>query len=108
MAEHHADLASVGVTVSVLMATNEEGDSPLKKAGYPCLALIKVNGLSDRSEGKADATLKIDAGRWDNLDEAEQRALLDHECVPSRSRPRQAEASETGCLRAAQTQDPRP
>lgn len=83
--KHHGELHENDVTVEVLMAhakTNENGESngpPLKKSGYPCAAIVKVNSLEMRVLGHADARITIDGDRWPKLKPDVQRALIDHE-----------------------------
>jgi hypothetical protein len=81
--EHHGDLAKAGVTVHVLMATNEnkagEPIAALKQRGYPIAAQIQITSLADRNRGIADAKLTIDEFAWDRLPDASRIALLDHE-----------------------------
>lgn len=74
MHEHHPQLVDAGVRINVLMAFGE-----LKLHGYAAAATVKINSLQDRVEGKADATIKIDAAGWRDMKEAEQVAVIDHE-----------------------------
>jgi hypothetical protein len=80
------DLNDAGVTVKLLFAyarVNDAGEQvggpALKLHGYPCLATVKINPLKDRVEGKADATITLDADQWPEHGEAEKLSLLDHE-----------------------------
>src|SRR5690606_5222802 len=47
--------------------------------GYPAAAMVKINSYRDRVEGKADATIFIDADEWEGLDDPRREALIDHE-----------------------------
>lgn len=85
MVVNHQRLLDAEVAVDILAAhpkTDESGEPmepALKLAGYPCLATIKIRGPKDRAEGRGDALLTLDGYRWDELDEPEKRALIDHE-----------------------------
>lgn len=74
MEAHHPRLIEAGVTVSAWMALGG-----LKHQGYAAAGIIKKNGVLDRMEGKADATMKLCAEQWEELDDASRRALIDHE-----------------------------
>lgn len=74
----HKRLLDNKVTITSLFAVNANGPA-LKLNGWPCAAIIKVNNLKDRIEGKADSTLTIDKDWWNNHDKKEQAALIDHE-----------------------------
>jgi hypothetical protein len=76
--QYHGELLEAGVTFSALFAADEEG-AAVKLHGYPCAAVIKINGYKDRVEGKADATITIDKEEWDDLTCYERESLLDHE-----------------------------
>lgn len=86
MREHHKPLSELGVTVTYLFAyadKDEEGQpkGPALKAagGYPAAAKIKINSLSDRVEGKKDATCWLDGDDWPAWPPARKAAVLDHE-----------------------------
>jgi hypothetical protein len=74
----HQRLADNKVTIKALFAVNPDGDA-LKHHGWPSAAVIKINSLKDRVEGKTDCTLTIDKEWWDGHDEQEHLALIDHE-----------------------------
>jgi len=77
---YHPKLAEATVQVNCLFAWSDKDDvQALRKNGYPALALIKINSLQDRIEGKKDATLKLDGDHWKDLPDPQRRALLDHE-----------------------------
>lgn len=81
----HPQLRDAGVTITHLMAyplTDENGDSKgpaLKHNGYPAQAVVKIIGLKERTDGRADAELVIDGDNWDILTDAQRDALIDHE-----------------------------
>jgi hypothetical protein len=83
----HHELTEAGVRVAVLLAygrrdeeTNEITSPAISHGGYPALGLCRINGLRDRVEGKADATLIFDGDQWPGLSDARQLSLADHEC----------------------------
>lgn len=85
MKQFHPDLVKVEAKVTYLFAIaekNEHGE-PLSPAvtlgGYPCLAKVKVIGLKERADGRADAEVVIDQDAWDGMTDQQQDALLDHE-----------------------------
>lgn len=75
---YHPDLVKAGVTVNALFAYAKKGDA-VKLHGYPCHAVVKKNSPRDRVQGLCDATITIDQDSWEDLDEAEREALIDHE-----------------------------
>lgn len=86
IAKYHPSLVEYKVRVGIIVAfaRRDELDRPkgpaVKLHGYPCWATVKINSQKDRVEGKPDATVTIDGDRWDDLPEARQIAILDHEC----------------------------
>jgi hypothetical protein len=74
--EWHEDLLDAEVDVVVLMSPKGK---PLRHGGYDCIAKVRIVGVRDRVLGLADAEVTLDAGRWPNLTEARQLAVLDHE-----------------------------
>ncbi len=77
---HFPDLKEAGVTFTVLTASSEDG-APVKWKGVPATAVIKVNNLKDRTEGKADLTVTIDEEKWGGMTPQERKALLHHELL---------------------------
>lgn len=81
--KHYSDtLGSDGVSVKidVLMAHEDEEDTPaVLLNGYPCLAVIRVLNLKDRTMERGDAEIVIDNGKYEAMDPEERDALLDHE-----------------------------
>lgn len=75
---HHPDLADAGVEIQYGFAFCDD-DWPLKIRGQRVLARVKIVNLEDRALGGPDAKITIDKGWWDDHDEAERAALLDHE-----------------------------
>lgn len=82
--KYHGGLHKAGVTFEVLMASptvNKNGESsgpPLKKNGFPVLALVKITSLADRTAGMPDAMLQLDAEAWKDMKMPRKDALLDH------------------------------
>src|SRR5947209_1295570 len=72
------DLREAEVTLTLMFAHNPDGPA-VKLHGVPAAAKIKVNPLSDRAEGKQDATITLDAEVWDGKAERQREALLFHE-----------------------------
>lgn len=83
--KHYNDLVEAEVTIGVLMArptTNDAGEPTgpaIRHNGYPAQALIKHTNLKDRVAGLPDAILTIDADNWEDLNDEEREALIDHE-----------------------------
>lgn len=70
-------LNAVGALIAVLMHTDENG--PLMCGGYPAHAYVRKTNIKERALGVADAVIVIDRPTWDDMDSAEQNALLAHE-----------------------------
>lgn len=80
----HTELAEAEVKVAVLSVlpsgSSDKKQTPaIKHQGYPAIALIKINSVRDRAEGKADATILVDAKKWEEMTETQRRAVIDHE-----------------------------
>lgn len=74
MKEHHPDLVQAGVNVNVLVS-----DKGVRHHGRDAYAKIKIANPEARAQLPVDAVLTIDGKAWNRLEEATQRALLDHE-----------------------------
>jgi hypothetical protein len=83
LASYHKDLREVGVKITVLMArafdANEDPIAAVKLAGCACLAKIRVYNTKQRLLTGADAEIVVDGRTYDDLDDAQQVALFDHE-----------------------------
>lgn len=83
--QYHRELVEVELTYTVKMAHAEKDEhgkpiSPaLKHHGWPAAAVVRINKYEDRVEGKTDITINVDADWWEAHDDAQRRALLDHE-----------------------------
>lgn len=82
---YHGQLLEAGVRVGLLEAfakrnQNGEAQGPaIRHHGYPAAAVIKINSLKDRVEGKPDATITVDGDRRGEWSEERLLALFDHE-----------------------------
>ena len=82
---YHAPLRDAELIVQVLWAfavNDKNGDAAgpaLTHNGYPALAVFKILNLKDRTTRGADCEIVIDKVAWDELDERERVALIDHE-----------------------------
>ena len=86
LAKYHCELVEAGVTIQLLEAfaardgNNEPRGPAIKHHGWPAAATVKINSQKDRVAGMADATINIDGDAWSTRSDAEQIAILDHEC----------------------------
>lgn len=84
MRRYHKPLVDCEVRVGcawVTVADDEEGNPgpPLKHNGYPAAAVVEVTKVKQRLFGMPDAVIWIDKEHWEDLNDTEQDALLDHE-----------------------------
>lgn len=79
MEKWHPHLRDSAAKVAVLFASAPNGGDPLKSGGYPALAQVRVVPLRQRMFCDHDAEIAIDYGRWSELTDDEQDAVLDHE-----------------------------
>lgn len=84
--ESHLPLVDCGVTLSLLFAygdrnedTGELISDAIKLRGQRALGLCRIVNVKDRIKGNPDAEILLDGDHWPTIDEAVQRALLDHE-----------------------------
>ena len=84
--ETHKPIIDRGVRIDFLFAygdrdetTGERTTDALKKNGVRALGICRKVSLKDRAKGMGDAEITLDHDHWSEVDEAEQRALLDHE-----------------------------
>lgn len=84
--ESHKPLADRGVKIDFLFAfgdrdeaTGELVGDALTKGGVRALGITRIVNLKDRTKGLGDVEICLDNDWWVDQDEAEQRALLDHE-----------------------------
>ncbi len=82
---YHGPLRDAGVKVDYLFAlptVNKNGDDvghAISHGGYRCAAKVRVIGLKDRAKGMGDAEIIVDGRQWDEWDDGERDAVLDHE-----------------------------
>jgi len=84
--ETHKPTLESGVKLDLVFAfpdydetTGEPVNDALKKNGVKALGVTRIVNLKDRSKGLGDAEICLDGHWWERAEEAEQRALLDHE-----------------------------
>ncbi|NJK32715.1 MAG: hypothetical protein HC927_10055 [Deltaproteobacteria bacterium] len=82
---HQRRLADAEVKVMILMAfgpVDEDGERvgpALKHQGQPALGVVRSVPLKYRIAGLGDAEVLLDGDAWEEMDEWERLALLDHE-----------------------------
>ncbi len=76
MRKYHSGLVEARVTVAALMV-----GGGLKHHGYAACAVVKINSLKDRVEGKEDVTIEIDGDQdgWERWPVTRCEAVIDHE-----------------------------
>lgn len=76
----HPDLEQVRIRIDFIFVSNDTEDAPaLTLGGYPCQAVVKIIGPKERAMERGDAEIVIDEENWNELNDAEKDALLDHE-----------------------------
>lgn len=84
IADYHPELVEHGVTVDVQFANAARDDRgepkgpALSKEGLAVFGKTKIMSQSDRIGGASDMRIILDGDRWDDLDEDEQKACIDH------------------------------
>lgn len=76
MEEHHDDLTALRVKVGCRFVIATGG---LKLHGYPCAAMVQIVSYEKRFQGFPDAMITVDKIEWDDLDDDERAAVIDHE-----------------------------
>lgn len=85
MQRFHKSLADIPVSLTLIVVEDVDsegartGKPALKLHGVAAAAIVKINSLKDRVEGKSDATIFLDGEYWSQASEAEKVAILDHE-----------------------------
>ena len=84
--ETHAPLLDARVNIDFVFAfgdrdevTGELTSGALKKNGVKALGIARKLPPKDRALGRADAEIALDGDDWQDSNEDERRALLDHE-----------------------------
>ncbi len=75
----YAPLLHCDLRIEILKAYDPRGGRPLKVAGSPVAAKIKVVGPEERSRGGPDVRILIDLDRYRGFHEKRRHALLAHE-----------------------------
>lgn len=76
--KHYPLLKEAGVTVQVLMASNDKAP-PVMLHGRECYATIRSTKLKERVVGQKDTEMLIDQKKYDKLPPQSKAALIDHE-----------------------------
>lgn len=83
---YHEELAARKVKIDYVFAFAERDEvtlevtgNALTKNGCKALGIARKISLKDRALGRGDAEIAIDGDWWQDADEAERSALLDHE-----------------------------
>lgn len=85
VASYHGELKEAEVTVDMLWVranADDNGDPvgpALKHNGYQAAAVVRIIGLKDRAKGNADAEIVLDGDRWEEWDDDQKAAIIDHE-----------------------------
>lgn len=84
MKQHHGELAKAGVSLEVLFAKpneNEQGEqigTPLKAGGLEVPFTTTITSLKHRTKGQKDLEIVLNYPRWEEMDDGQKVALLDH------------------------------
>ncbi len=79
IAKYHPDLLKFDVTIAYTFANSSTDAPALSHGGHPAAALCRINNEQARMEGLTDCSISICESTWDDLDDDERNALLDHE-----------------------------
>lgn len=79
MEKYHGELLKVGVSIECLYAIGADGKPAMKTRDGKILAQIKIANLERRTQGHADAQIKIDKTVWEEMAPQQRKALIDHE-----------------------------
>jgi len=82
--EEHRKLKEAGVTVELQFAYGKEKkdgsvEDAIKWHGRKALGFAKIRKLDDRASGMTDAKILVDGQFWQDAEDPEREALLDHE-----------------------------
>lgn len=81
----HKPVLDAKVNIEFLFAFGTRNDNDelvsdaISKGGYRVLGLCRKTNEKERVAGRADVEITIDHDHWEKADEAQQKALLDHE-----------------------------
>jgi hypothetical protein len=76
---HHPELAIMMPRIDCIFAQSTGDESAVSLGGYPCLAVVKIISLKERTAGRGDAEILIDFEAYEDLTDAQKDALIDHE-----------------------------
>lgn len=77
--KHRPDLKKADLAIDLLFVTHDGEGPALKLHGYPCVAVVRIVGVKDRSCGRGDAEIVIDHEQWLTSSPETQKAILHHE-----------------------------
>lgn len=79
MTQYHRHLASADVRIGALLIESDTDAPAVTFGGARAAAKIRRLNAANRLLTALDVVIEIDKDTWDELDEKQQRALLDHE-----------------------------
>jgi hypothetical protein len=74
----HPQLAHVKLAIDLLFVVSDAA-YPVMAGGYPAYAVVRSVSVKDRVKGCGDAEIVIDKEKYEEMDDKERAALLDHE-----------------------------
>ena len=84
--ESHAPILKAGVRIDLVFAfadidekTQQPKNDALSLHGHKALGICKKIGLKERALDRGDAEIALDGDWWNEANDAEREALLDHE-----------------------------
>jgi Putative phage metallopeptidase len=95
--QHHGELDMPGfqIKLCIMFVSDHETDEPcLELHGDPAGAVISVIPYKQRADKRADAEIIIDRLVWEDLNDRQRTALLDHEITHL-----EIQLDENGCVK---------
>lgn len=84
--ETHKPVLAAGVKIDYVFAfadvdpdTGEKINNAITSRGFRSLGQTRKMPLKDRAMGRGDAEIVLDADHWNEINDSERKALLDHE-----------------------------
>lgn len=84
--KYHVRLIDAGVRIDYLMAhasvdekTGEPVGPAIRGGGVPAWGYCRIINLRDRAKGMGDVEIALDGDHWNNIDQEQQDAIIDHE-----------------------------
>lgn len=78
--KYYDEHVKVGLKVDVLMvSTDDENEPALKHQGYAAAGVARILGPKERTAGRGDAEIVLDAAAYEEMSDEERSALLHHE-----------------------------